>query len=286
MASPQCENGYTRFANELLDAMIRTRLPGQEIRVMLAVARKTYGFGKKEDQISYGQLAKLTDIPRSRVIEHVKSLVSKKGLGSLNNGTRKPPTLWINKDFEQWMPSPKKETSPNHETIPSPNHVSNLVPITRPTKERKKKEKEIRVVLPDWIPLERYREFLEMRKKIKKPATPRAEQLIIKELAKLKEQGFEPVEVLEQSIRNDWQDVYPIKEKGYGNKANGGINDNLFLRTVREENERSARKRLDGGSKPVQRHRDSKGGTPGNGGVSTDADSPGCNPADANKPNG
>ena len=122
MASPQCENGYTKIANELLDAMIRTRLPGQEMRIMLAVIRKTYGFGKKADEISYGQLSKLTDIPRTRVIEHVKSLVSKKGLGSLNNGTRRPPTLWINKDFEKWIPSPKKETSPKEGTTPSPNN--------------------------------------------------------------------------------------------------------------------------------------------------------------------
>ncbi|WP_084288457.1 replication protein [Desulfovermiculus halophilus] len=58
MASPQCENGYTRLANELLEALARTRLAGQEYQAVLAIVRKTYGFGKKSDKISYGQLSK------------------------------------------------------------------------------------------------------------------------------------------------------------------------------------------------------------------------------------
>jgi hypothetical protein len=100
--------------------------------------------------------------------------------------------------------------------MPSPNHVSNLVPITRPTKERKKEEKEKGIEMPPWISIETFESFREMRKKIKKPMTLRAEQLVIKELSKLKEQGFNADDVLEQSIRNDWQDVYPIKNKGNG----------------------------------------------------------------------
>lgn len=116
MASPQCENGFTRIANELLEAISLRRIPGQELRIVLAIARKTYGFGKKADQISYGQIAKATGIPRTRVIMHIKSLVSKKVLGSLNHGTRQPSTIWINKDYSQWIDSPIKGTSPKEGT--------------------------------------------------------------------------------------------------------------------------------------------------------------------------
>jgi phage replication O-like protein O len=137
MASPQTENGYTKFANELMEALARNRIPGQELRVVLAVARKTYGYGKKQDAISYGQIAQMTDIPRTRVIKHVQSLVSKMVLGSLNNGTRKPPTLWINKDYETWKPSPKKGTSPKEGTIASPI-VGNRSSPNNGTHKRKK----------------------------------------------------------------------------------------------------------------------------------------------------
>jgi phage replication O-like protein O len=228
MASPQLEDGYTRIANELFDAIIRTRLPGQELRIMLAIIRMTYGFGKKQDQISYGQLSKITKIPRRKVIEHVKNLVSKKALGSAHHGTRQPLTFWINKDFEQWEPSALKGTSAHQGTMPSAHQGTNLVPIRAPTKERKKEEKEIRAEIPSWISSECFEEFKKMRKKIKKPMTKRAEELVIKELGKLKEKGSDPNEVLEQSIRNDWQDVYPIKEKGNGNqKTRSAVDEGL-----------------------------------------------------------
>lgn len=139
MASPQLENGYTKIANEVLNQLIVHRIPGQELRVVLAVIRKTYGYGKKKDQISYGQLAKMTDINRPRVIMLVQSLVSKKILGSLNNGTRQPLTLWFNKDYEKWVPSPKKDTSPNNGTNLVPKKVLEPSP-NNGTHKRKRKE--------------------------------------------------------------------------------------------------------------------------------------------------
>lgn len=149
MASPQTENGYTRIANELLEALIKKRVPGQELRIVLAVARKTYGFGKKLDMISYGQIAELTNIPRARVIEHVKNLVSKRVLGhSPNNETRKPGTIWINKDFDKWKPSPKKGTSPKEGTIASPNNGTTSSP-NNGTHKRKKENLQKKYIYPE-----------------------------------------------------------------------------------------------------------------------------------------
>lgn len=59
-----------------------------------------------------------------------------------------------------------------------------------------------------------FEEFLLMRRKIKKPATDKAIDLIKKELTKLSV-GDEDIsiKILEQSIKNCWQDVYPLKNK-------------------------------------------------------------------------
>lgn len=59
-----------------------------------------------------------------------------------------------------------------------------------------------------------FEKFLEMRKTIRKPATHHAQDLIKKELEKLAPQN-EPlqVEILNQSILNSWQDIYPLKNK-------------------------------------------------------------------------
>lgn len=67
---------------------------------------------------------------------------------------------------------------------------------------------------PDWVSLSAWQAFEEMRSKSKKAMTDRARGLIVGELEKLKAQGHDPASVLEQSVRNNWQDVYPLKDKG------------------------------------------------------------------------
>ena len=63
-------------------------------------------------------------------------------------------------------------------------------------------------------------EWVETRKKIGKPLeTERALKIAINKLAKFKEQGHDPVEVLENSIFNNWQGLFePEKEETNGHK--------------------------------------------------------------------
>lgn len=62
---------------------------------------------------------------------------------------------------------------------------------TRVVKERKGKEGEARVqdALPEWLPVEAWRGFVEMRKKLRAPLTDRAIKGIFRELEKLRTQG-------------------------------------------------------------------------------------------------
>ena len=48
MAMPQVENGYTRIANELLEALAKIRIPGEARQVFDVIMRKTYGFRKSD----------------------------------------------------------------------------------------------------------------------------------------------------------------------------------------------------------------------------------------------
>lgn len=63
---------------------------------------------------------------------------------------------------------------------------------------------------------ELWKAFVEMRKKIRKPLTDKAAQLICAELQRFKERGLNHIKSLENSIRNGWQDVYEPKEPKYG----------------------------------------------------------------------
>lgn len=65
--------------------------------------------------------------------------------------------------------------------------------------------------LPDWVPDSDWQSFVEMRRTIRKPMTPRAKQLALKKLGDLRTDGHSPEAVLQQSVLNCWQDLFPPK---------------------------------------------------------------------------
>lgn len=214
--APQLEDGFTRIANELIDQFAKHRFAGQEWQILWVVLRKTYGFGRKEDRISYGQFSEATGIPRRKVIELVKGLVSKRALGSVHNGTREIPTYWINKKYGEWSPSVHKGTSAHKDTTPSA-HIDTFPSAHIGTHKRKKeriKEKTPLPPLPEWINVEAWESFRQHRIELKKRMTPRAEELTIKHLEKLEKEGNPHVEVINQSIRNGYQGVFELKKAG------------------------------------------------------------------------
>ncbi len=66
----------------------------------------------------------------------------------------------------------------------------------------------------DLVDDETWNTFLELRKKIKAVNSPQAINCLIKELTRLSNQGHDPTEVINQSIRSSWKDVYPLKNRG------------------------------------------------------------------------
>lgn len=74
--------------------------------------------------------------------------------------------------------------------------------------------KSLRFELPAWVPTDAWEAWLEMRKKAKKAPTDRAKALVVKTLDQLKKEGFDPGDVLDQSTRNNWTDVFPLKRPG------------------------------------------------------------------------
>ena len=63
--------------------------------------------------------------------------------------------------------------------------------------------------IPPFINPEIWKDFEAMRKQVKRPMSERAKKLIVSKLQKLGEDKAN--EILEQSIVNCWQDVYPLK---------------------------------------------------------------------------
>ncbi len=82
-----------------------------------------------------------------------------------------------------------------------------------PSQVKGKVKAEVKVIyiLPEWINNETWNDFLEMRTKMRKPPTEKAKGLLIKDLEKLKNEGHDPNEVLNQSIMRNYTGVFPLK---------------------------------------------------------------------------
>jgi uncharacterized protein YdaU (DUF1376 family) len=87
--------------------------------------------------------------------------------------------------------------------------TNNHKPITN--NQIKERKPVVPTELPDWLNKTDWNDFVEMRKKLKKPMTDRAVKLMISKLETMKNKGIDTSAVLQKSIVSDWIDVYEPK---------------------------------------------------------------------------
>jgi hypothetical protein len=100
--------------------------------------------------------------------------------------------------------------------VPAPESVPVPVPEARAKAKATAKGKPSLFVLPEWIPEEVWKDFEEMRRKKRAPLTDRARQNIVAKLVRLETEGQRVEDVLNQSITNAWQDVFPLRDENKG----------------------------------------------------------------------
>ncbi|MGE1562165.1 replication protein [Pantoea agglomerans] len=135
------EDGYTRIANELLEAVMLAGMTQHQLLVFMAVMRKTYGFNKKVDWVSNEQLSQLTGM-----LPH-KCSAAKSALVKRNILTQEGRLTGINKELNEWKnePYPKKVNLPESgkKCLPEsgngsyPNRVTTKDTITKDKKDIK-----------------------------------------------------------------------------------------------------------------------------------------------------
>jgi phage replication O-like protein O len=100
IGNPQLEKGHTRIANELLEAIIRYPFTKAQLKVILVVIRKTYGWRKKKAEISYGLISRLTGLDKRYVKKIVAGLIKDKVL--IKEKLNTTNVLGLNKSYPQW----------------------------------------------------------------------------------------------------------------------------------------------------------------------------------------
>lgn len=106
MGVPQLENGYTRVANELLEAIGKQGFTATQYGIILCVIRYTYGYGRKTHPLSMTFLAKWTGKSVRGIKSDFKRLVEDGVLYIKNSGQRGTTyEIGLNKDFIAWRKS-------------------------------------------------------------------------------------------------------------------------------------------------------------------------------------
>ncbi|MEL4280725.1 replication protein [Shewanella mangrovisoli] len=90
------DDGYLRLSNTLVDALCCTKLSDRESRVVFAVMRRTYGYGKATDWVCLEQLAEMTGISTSNICHAIRSLTQRNIL--IKDGRK----LGVNTVVSEW----------------------------------------------------------------------------------------------------------------------------------------------------------------------------------------
>ena len=221
MANPHLEDGYTKIANEIIEALAKIRIPGEATQVLWAIIRRTYGWNKKADNISMSQLSENTGLKRQNVNRALKKLINMKTV--IKNDDSYVNKYMLNKNFEEWEVSSKVITVKkcNQKRLQGviKNDDKSVIKSDYYKRNKKTFTKE-KYIIPKIFKNELFEntlnEFIKMRIKVKKPMTDYAIQRMLSKLEKLSENNvYSAIEILDQSIERSWTDIYQVKNDVY-----------------------------------------------------------------------
>ncbi|KJZ91074.1 hypothetical protein ClosIBUN13A_CONTIG238g03747 [Clostridium sp. IBUN13A] len=169
-------------------------------------------------------IKKLTGISDNRTLDKLFDSLIEKGVLSRSSGKGTRSRYFIKVGGEI---TPSVNNVPSGEITPTvggeitPTVGGEITPQKekkRKRKENNKKEKDtgldkiIDSYTQDKELINTIRDFLKMRKAIKKPMTDRALNIMLKKLSVFSENTETQIKILENSIENSWQGIFQLKE--------------------------------------------------------------------------
>lgn len=134
------KESFTRLPNNIIEKLSEAELAGADFRIALATIRKTNGWQKDDDWISYSQFEEMTGLTRKSVSKSLARLVNANILLVTKS---KLPSYKINPDVDSWVVTKSKlvtkctPTSYQMVTAVVTKSKPKLVTKWKPTKEKK-----------------------------------------------------------------------------------------------------------------------------------------------------
>lgn len=244
-SGPQLEDGYVRIANELFDAVLAKISSYRHLKLVLAIVRKTYGYGKKEDDITISQLAELMGVHRNNVGVALRELEEMRVINPVRAG-RHGLVIGINKHHSEWgsdevktrgpgraaiklieqeecnqfdcseqskqLPEAIKTIEVSNQNVAHNRQLQKTTPKDNSKREKRTPAAQAMPTLPGWMPETLWAEFVAYRKEIGKPVTVTVASRMLAKIERLQAEGHCPTKLIEKSILNRWTDVYAKPE--------------------------------------------------------------------------
>uniref|UniRef100_UPI003CFFE3CF replication protein n=1 Tax=Caloranaerobacter sp. DY30410 TaxID=3238305 RepID=UPI003CFFE3CF len=104
MANPQVEDGFTKIANELLEVIYRVKFNATQLKILLFVMRYTYGFSRKEHELSINFISKGINVSKRYVTSELNKLIEMKVILVVKEHTdTSSRVLKLNKNYDEWL---------------------------------------------------------------------------------------------------------------------------------------------------------------------------------------
>lgn len=112
MADVQKEKGYTPIAHEILEKMATVKMSPTQYRMIFVIWRYTYGFQRKEHDLSLSFLANSTGCDKRQIQRDLKRLEERNIINqNIKNGSYR--RLSFNKNYDLWDSTIGKTTNGN-----------------------------------------------------------------------------------------------------------------------------------------------------------------------------
>jgi phage replication O-like protein O len=107
--SPQLKAGYTRIANEIIEALAAHRIPGEQMQCLFVILRKTYGYQRKEARIPLNMFLEVTGMQKPNIIRALRWLRDK-NIIVIKRDNENNKIYRFNKIYSTWRPLSKRTT--------------------------------------------------------------------------------------------------------------------------------------------------------------------------------
>jgi phage replication O-like protein O len=102
MANPQPDK-FTKISNELMESIPKYKFNGTQLRILFVIIRYTYGFNRKEADLSLTFISKATGAHKEQIKRELNVLIDKKVVSVVKEaGFNTTRIVKLNKNYDEW----------------------------------------------------------------------------------------------------------------------------------------------------------------------------------------